>query len=49
MQSVKLYALNSIALILSFTKIESTLKMLLLVLSIIYTTIKIIEFFKEKE
>lgn len=49
MQSVRLYALNSITLILSLTKIESTLKMLLLVLSIIYTTIKIIEFFKKKE
>ena len=44
----KLYALNSVAMALSFSNIESTLKIVLLLASIFYTLMKIIELIKKK-
>lgn len=45
---LKLYAFNSIAMAVSFTNIENTLKIILLFASIIYTFMKIIELIKGK-
>ena len=42
---MKLYMLNSLALVMTFTNIEATLKITLLILSIIYTGVKIYEHF----
>jgi hypothetical protein len=39
----KLYALNTSAMVLSFTNIEEVLKLILLTASIIYTVLKIVE------
>ena len=39
--SVKLYMLNALTIYLSFTNLETTLKILLLIISIIYTSMKI--------
>jgi hypothetical protein len=39
--SIKLYILNALAISLSFTNLESTLKILLLCISIVYTAMKI--------
>jgi hypothetical protein len=39
--SIKLYILNALTIYLSFTNLESTLKILLLCISIIYTGMKI--------
>jgi hypothetical protein len=39
----KLYALNTSAMVLSFTNIEEVLKLILLTASIIYTVMKIVE------
>ena len=39
--SIKLYILNALTISLSFTNLESTLKILLLCISIVYTTMKI--------
>jgi len=39
----KLYALNTSAMVLSFTNIEEVLKLILLTASIIYTILKIVE------
>lgn len=41
--SVKLYCLNTLTILLSFTNLESVLKIILLCISIIYTTMKIID------
>ena len=43
MESMKLYMLNSLALVITFTNVENILKLTLLVLSIIYTVVKIYE------
>lgn len=43
MESMKLYMLNSLALVITFTNVENILKLTLLVLSIIYTGVKIYE------
>jgi hypothetical protein len=48
MESTKLYLLNSLTMIITFTNIENTLKILLLILSIIYTCVKIYESFTKK-
>ena len=40
---MKLYMLNSLALVITFTNVENILKLTLLVLSIIYTIVKIYE------
>jgi hypothetical protein len=45
---LKLYAFNSIAMAVSFTNIENTLKIILLLASIIYTVMKTIELIKNK-
>lgn len=39
--SIKLYILNALTISLSFTNLESTLKILLLCISIVYTAMKI--------
>lgn len=39
--SIKLYCLNALTIYLSFTNLEATLKILLLIISIIYTGMKI--------
>ena len=44
---MKLYMLNSLALVMTFTNIEATLKITLLILSIIYTGVKIYEHFNK--
>ena len=48
MESTKLYLLNSLTMIITFTNIENTLKIMLLILSIIYTGVKIYEHFNKK-
>jgi hypothetical protein len=45
---LKLYTLNSVAMALSFSNIESTLKIVLLLASIVYTLMKTIELIKKK-
>lgn len=40
-QSIRLYCLNALTIYLSFTNLETTLKILLLLISIIYTSMKI--------
>lgn len=45
---LKLYALNSLAMAISFTNVENTLKIILLLASIIYTIMKTIELIKAK-
>ena len=47
MESAKLYLLNSLTMIITFTNIENALKITLLILSIIYTGVKIYESFKK--
>jgi len=49
MDSLKLYTTNSLVLMLSFSNIENTLKIILLILSIVYTGFKILESFKNKD
>ena len=39
--SVRLYILNALTIYLSFTKLETTLKIILLLISIVYTSMKI--------
>ena len=39
--SIKLYILNALTIYLSFTNLETTLKILLLLISIVYTSMKI--------
>ena len=46
---LKLYGLNSVAMAVSFTNVENTLKILLLCVSIIYTILKTIELLKNKK
>jgi hypothetical protein len=49
MESMKLYMFNSLALVMTFTNIEGTLKIMLLILSIIYTGVKIYEHFNKNK
>jgi hypothetical protein len=44
--SIKLYLLNSLTLVLSFTNLEDILKIVLLLVSIVYTCMKIYDWFK---
>jgi flagellar biogenesis protein FliO len=44
----KLYALNSIAMVVSFTDVEALLKIVLLCITIIYTVMKIVEMKNKK-
>jgi hypothetical protein len=46
---LKLYTLNSIAMAMTFSNVESTLKIFLLCVSIIYTILKIIDFLMKKK
>jgi hypothetical protein len=39
--SIRVYALNTITLIMSLTNLEAKLKILLLIISIVYTSMKI--------
>lgn len=45
---LKLYALNSVTMAISFSNVESTLKILLLCVSIVYTILKSVELIKNK-
>ena len=45
----KLYALNATAMFISFTDVEQALKIILLIISIVYTTLKVIELNKQKK
>jgi hypothetical protein len=48
-QEWRMYILNIITLVLSFSdKVESTLKIVLLLVSIVYTCIKIVDYIKTK-
>jgi hypothetical protein len=44
----KIYALNSIAMFVSFSNVEAILKIFLLLVSIVYTIMKTIELIKNK-
>ena len=46
---LRLYALNSITMAISFSNVEATLKILLLCVSIVYTIMKTIELIKNKK
>ena len=46
---LKLYGLNSLAMAISFSNVEATLKILLLCVSIVYTIMKTIELIKSKK
>ena len=45
---LKLYGLNSLAMAVSFSNVEATLKILLLCVSIVYTIMKTIELIKNR-
>ena len=45
---LKLYFLNTVTMMLSFSNIESTLKIVLLIASIFYTVLKTVETFKKR-
>lgn len=45
---LKLYTLNGITMALSFSNMENALKIVLLIASIFYTVLKIVETFKKK-
>jgi hypothetical protein len=46
---LKLYTLNSVAMAISFTNVENTLKIILLLASIVYTIMKTIELINKKQ
>jgi hypothetical protein len=48
-QDLKIYLLNSFTLVISFSNIEMVLKILLLVVSIGYTSMKWYELYKKKK
>ena len=48
-QDLKIYLLNSFALVISFSNIEMVLKILLLTVSIGYTSMKWYELYKKKK
>jgi hypothetical protein len=45
---LKLYGLNSAAMAISFTNVENTLKIVLLLISIMYTIMKTLQLMKNK-
>jgi len=49
LDDIRLYTLNASAMVVSFTNVERTLKILLLCVSIIYTVLKIIEMKSKKD
>ena len=48
-QDLKIYLLNSVALFISFSDVEMILKILLLIVSIGYTSMKWYELYKKKK
>lgn len=46
---LKIYTLNSVAMAISFTNVENTLKIVLLLVSILYTIIKTVQLVKNKK
>jgi hypothetical protein len=46
---LKIYTLNSVAMAISFTNVENTLKIVLLLISILYTIIKTVQLVKTKK
>jgi hypothetical protein len=48
LNDLKLYGLNSVAMVVSFSNVEAILKILLLCVSIVYTIMKTIELLKKK-
>lgn len=46
---LKLYSLNTIVMAISFSNVENTLKIILLLASIVYTIMKTIELIKNKK
>ena len=49
LQDIKLFAVNSLSLIISFSNIEMGLKIILLIASIGYTVSKWIELYRKKK
>lgn len=47
-QSFKIYALNTTSMIISFSNIEQTLKIILLTVSIVYTIIQTVKLLNKK-
>lgn len=47
-QSLKIYSLNTASLIISFSNIEQTLKIILLSVSIVYTIIQTVKLLNKK-
>ena len=47
--NLKIYLLNTSVFIISLSKVEASLKVFLLLLSIIYTSVKIIDWFKKRK
>jgi hypothetical protein len=45
----KMYGLNSLVMFLSFTNIEAILKIILLLVSIVYTIMKTVELYRDKK
>jgi hypothetical protein len=48
LNDLKLYTLNSVAMAISFTNVENALKIILLLISIVYTIMKTIQLAKNK-
>jgi hypothetical protein len=48
LNDLKIYSLNSLAMVVSFSNVEAILKIALLCVSIVYTVMKIIELIKNK-
>ena len=48
-QSLKIYALNTTSMIISFSNIEQTLKIILLTVSILYTIIQTFKILNKKD
>jgi hypothetical protein len=49
LKDFELYALNSVAMAVSFTQVEQGFKLVLLAVSIVYTVMKIIDLVKNKK
>jgi hypothetical protein len=49
MDSIKLYAINTLVLMLSFANIEDALRIILVLCSIVYTVFKIAEEIKKRK
>jgi len=47
--NLKIYLINASVFLISLSKVEASLKVFLLVLSIIYTCIKIVDWFKKRK